>query len=223
MITNLFSVFDPSTPYFSSSNWLSIFILLRVYPSVMWVTKNRNRIAIFSIFRALIKELKPLINKTRYIILIILSIFLYITLNNLIGLFPYIFTASRHIRLTLRIALPTWVSLIIVGWLYNSRNLLIHLIPKRTPYILIPVIVIIETIRNVIRPVTLAIRLAANIIAGHLLIVLVRSTIIKVSLTISPIVGRGQTILTLLEAAVALIQAYVFRVLVTLYCAEFTS
>ena len=80
--------------------------------------------------------------------------------------------------------------------------------------------VIIETIRRLIRPLTLAIRLAANIIAGHLLVSLLINATPLANLISLPILGSAQIILIRLEVAVAAIQAYVFTVLITLYAAE---
>lgn len=101
--------------------------------------------------------------------------------------------------------------------------MLVHLIPQGTPSALIPFIVLIETISNLIRPGTLAVRLTANIIAGHLLIVLLSSATPLTPFFLSPILFNAQVALSLLETAVAFIQAYVFSVLVTLYIAEFTD
>ena len=92
-----------------------------------------------------------------------------------IGLFPYVFTRKSHISFTLTLALPLWLGRIILSITYQYNNLLAHLVPVGTPRFLIPVIVIIETVRNVIRPLTLSIRLAANIVAGHLLLTLLGS------------------------------------------------
>lgn len=135
------------------------------------------------------------------------------------GLFPYIFTARSHIVFTLSFALPIWLGQIFYGWYNNLTNILIHLIPQNTPFVLIPFIVVIEIIRAFIRPLTLSIRASANIIAGHLLISLLRSAAGNFLLFL-PITMVFQLALTGLELAVALIQAYVFRVLITLYSSE---
>jgi len=93
-------------------------------------------------------------------------------------------------------------------------------VPQGTPGPLIPFIVLIETIRNVIRPITLAVRLAANIIAGHLLLTLLGRTGPSLSLTLVTLLLFSQVLLLTLEAAVAVIQSYVFAVLRTLYARE---
>lgn len=86
-----------------------------------------------------------------------------------------------------------------------------------------PFMVVIETIRNIIRPFTLAIRLTANIVAGHLLIVLLNSADPSTPSALAPLLLLAKLALLLLELAVAFIQAYVFSVLVTLYASEFTN
>lgn len=95
-----------------------------------------------------------------------------------------------------------------------------HLVPQGTPAALIPFIVLIETIRNVIRPGTLAVRLAANIIAGHLLLTLLGNTGPSLSTSILVLLIIAQILLLILESAVAIIQSYVFAVLRTLYARE---
>ena len=95
-----------------------------------------------------------------------------------------------------------------------------HLVPQGTPAALIPFIVLIETIRNVIRPGTLAVRLAANIIAGHLLLTLLGNTGPSLSTSILVLLVIAQILLLILESAVAIIQSYVFAVLRTLYARE---
>ena len=98
-----------------------------------------------------------------------------------------------------------------------------HLVPTGTPRFLIPIIVIIETVRRIIRPATLAIRLAANIVAGHLLLTLlgsqgpILSTISLIILIVALI------LLLLLEVGVACIQSYVFTILNSLYLNELMS
>lgn len=144
-------------------------------------------------------------------------------INNVLGLLPFTFTATAHISLTVALALPLWLGLITYGWLNNASNLLVHLVPNGTPTILIPLIVLIETISNLIRPLTLAVRLAANIIAGHLLISLLTGATPITPVLAKPILIGAQLALESLEIAVAIIQAYVFSVLITLYTEETNS
>jgi F-type H+-transporting ATPase subunit a len=98
--------------------------------------------------------------------------------------------------------------------------MLAHLVPLGTPGVLMPFMVLIETTRNVIRPGTLAVRLAANMIAGHLLLVLLGNQGPSASSTILSLLLVTQILLLTLESAVAVIQSYVFAVLATLYSSE---
>jgi F-type H+-transporting ATPase subunit a len=139
------------------------------------------------------------------------------------GLFPYTFTASSHLTFTVALALPLWLGHILYAWFKTPEHILAHLVPLGTPYPLIPFIVLIESVRNIIRPLTLSVRLAANIVAGHLLLTLLSSQCPTApQLVILPLI-ISLILLGVLESAVALIQAYVFRVLRTLYVNEVNS
>ena len=109
---------------------------------------------------------------------------------------------------------------ILLSILFQYNNLLAHLVPLGTPSFLIPVIVIIETVSNVIRPMTLSIRLAANMVAGHLLLTLLGSQGPRVSGLILIILVISLILLLILEVAVACIQSYVFTILSSLYLNE---
>lgn len=223
MISNLFSVFDPSSSIFNLSlNWLRTFIGLLIIPSIYWFIPSRYHIIWNNILTTLHKEFKVLLGNPNQkgITLIFVSLFSLILFNNFIGLFPYIFTSTSHLTLTLILALPLWLAFIIYGWLNHTQHIFAHLVPQGTPGVLIPFIVCIETISNVIRPGTLAVRLTANIIAGHLLITLLGNTGPSLSSIIIIILLIVQILLLILESAVAIIQSYVFAVLRTLYSSE---
>jgi len=222
MIANLFSIFDPSATFSIPLNWLAIFIGVFVLPWGFWVESNRSR-KFFSLIRnQLHNEFKILVGSqgSQGHTLIFITLFLFILFNNFIGLAPYVFTASRHLAITLALSLPLWVSFIIYGWFNHTKHILAHLVPLGTPGILMPFIVLIETISNVIRPGTLAVRLAANIIAGHLLLVLLGNQGPSLSSSLLRILVVTQILLLTLERAVAVIQSYVFAVLATLYSRE---
>ena len=102
----------------------------------------------------------------------------------------------------------------------NPGRFLAHLVPIGTPYVLIPFIVLIELVRNLIRPLTLSVRLAANLVAGHLLMTLISSPSTSRTYLVLVILIRGLVMLIVLESAVAFIQAYVFSILRTLYLRE---
>lgn len=223
MITNLFSVFDPSTTILNLSlNWLSTFLGLLLIPASFWLIPTRFQFLWNSILLTLHKEFKTLLGPTGHngSSFIFISLFSIIVFNNFLGLFPYIFTSTSHLTLTLGLALPLWLSFIIYGWINHTQHIFAHLVPQGTPAVLIPFMVCIETISNVIRPGTLAVRLAANIIAGHLLLTLLGNTGPSLSYVIVSLLIGAQIALLVLESAVAIIQSYVFAVLRTLYSRE---
>lgn len=223
MISNLFSIFDPSTNLFNIPfNWIRTILGIYFIPYSFWLIPNRHFYLWNFILLKLHNEFKTLL-KNNYFqgsTFIFISIFSFILFNNFLGLFPYIFTRTSHLTLSLSISLPLWLRFIIYGWINNSQHIFIHIIPQGTPSILIPFIVLIETISNIIRPGTLAVRLTANIIAGHLLITLLRGTGPRIRNYFIIILIIIQILLLILESAVAVIQSYVIAILRTLYSRE---
>uniref|UniRef100_UPI0030E3A57E ATP synthase F0 subunit 6 n=1 Tax=Euphyes dukesi TaxID=1478503 RepID=UPI0030E3A57E len=223
MMTNLFSIFDPSTNLFNISfNWLSTLLGLLFIPYSFWLIPNRQFILWNLIINKLHQEFKNLLGPNSFpgSTFIFISLFSFVLFNNLLGLFPYIFTSTSHLTISLSISLSLWLSFMIYGWINNSQHMFIHMIPQGTPNILMPFMVIIETISNIIRPGTLAVRLTANMIAGHLLLTLLSSTGISMSNYFIILLILIQILLLTLELAVAMIQSYVIAILSTLYSSE---
>lgn len=165
----------------------------------------------------LTKELKNLIKSSQ--ILIFTRLFIFLLFQNFLGLFPYIFTSSTHLVFGLALGLPLWLGHIIFSYSKQPLFMLAHLTPLGTPRALQPFIVLIEVIRNIIRPLTLRVRLIANIIAGHLLLTLlglIRNRGYRVLFLVLILI----TLIILLELGVAIIQAYVFTLLRRLYISE---
>nr|YP_003587219.1 ATP synthase F0 subunit 6 [Hylobates agilis]BAJ04740.1 ATP synthase 6 [Hylobates agilis] len=152
--------------------------------------------------------------------LMLISLITFIATTNLLGLLPHSFTPTTQLSMNLAMAIPLWAGTVATGLRLKAKNTLAHLLPQGTPTPLIPMLIIIETISLFIQPVALAVRLTANITAGHLLMHLIGAATMALS-TISPpmtpIIFTVLALLTILEIAVALIQAYVFTLLVSLY------
>nr|YP_010563142.1 ATP synthase F0 subunit 6 [Stephanitis chinensis]UYX61148.1 ATP synthase F0 subunit 6 [Stephanitis chinensis] len=217
MMTNLFSTFDPSTSMKMSMNWVSMMMFLIILPMNFWIKKSRMKTTIYILMNTLIKELKMTLNmKSKEVILILVSIFFMILMNNMMGLMPYIFTSTSHMVVNLTLALPLWLSIMLFSWMNKTKMMLIHLTPMGTPEPLMPFMVMIEMISSIIRPISLSVRLTANMITGHLLMTLLETSIQLKNLPILVI----QMFLMTFETAVALIQSYVFMMLMTLYISE---
>lgn len=220
MVNNIFRIFDTSTRTYLALNWLRAFLILLILPYNFWVKQSRYRISWPLLFNSLIMELKSLSNFTYSNIIILISLFIFLLLRNFIGLAPYVFTISRHIRFCLSLSLSIWFGIILFRITNYFNDLCGHLTPHGTPLLLMPFIVLVESIRLIIRPFTLAIRLTANIIAGHLLLSLLGSSGESIFLTLIPFLILPQTLLLILEFAVSFIQAYVFTILRALYSRE---
>nr|ADT82068.1 ATP synthase F0 subunit 6 [Hylobates lar]ADT82081.1 ATP synthase F0 subunit 6 [Hylobates lar]ADT82094.1 ATP synthase F0 subunit 6 [Hylobates lar]ADT82120.1 ATP synthase F0 subunit 6 [Hylobates lar]ADT82133.1 ATP synthase F0 subunit 6 [Hylobates lar] len=152
--------------------------------------------------------------------LMLISLITFIATTNLLGLLPHSFTPTTQLSMNLAMAIPLWAGTVATGFRLKAKNTLAHLLPQGTPTPLIPMLIIIETISLFIQPVALAVRLTANITAGHLLMHLIGAATMAlstISLPATPIIFTVLALLTTLEIAVALIQAYVFTLLVSLY------
>ena len=224
-MTNLFSSFDPMVNIIGFNirlNWISRIIPILILPQAYWITSSQIIKSIENIINYLHGELAAVFGLVALpgTIFTFLRFFFFIFFCNLIGLAPYIFTRSSHISFTLTLALPIWLGRILFSMKNQYNRLFAHLVPTGTPGALIPVIVIIETVSNLIRPGTLSIRLAANIVAGHLLLTLLGSQGPNAQgIVLLVLVGR-LILLLCLELAVACIQAYVFTILRSLYLNE---
>lgn len=223
---SLFSRFDPvSSILLCNFNWISVIIFLIFIPSY-YFRLPRKFFKIYTLAAgSLTQEFSSSMGrvKTLGVTHFFVSAFILILFSNFLGLFPYIFTASRHLTITVRIALPVWLGYILFSSVKNVNFFLSHLVPLGTPYVLIPFIVLIELVSSVIRPLTLSVRLAANIVAGHLLIILIRTPIASVGYGLLIPILAGLLLLIALELAVSVIQAYVFRTLLSLYIIEVNS
>nr|DAC76926.1 TPA_asm: ATP synthase F0 subunit 6 [Tetraponera aethiops] len=221
MMMNLFSVFDPSTNNLFSLNWLSSMIIFFMLPMPFWISHSRLSLMYDLMLKFIFKEFKNLIPFSYSNIIIFASLFLFILVNNFMGLFPYIFTASSHLSFSLSLSLTLWMSIMTFSMINYTNDTLAHLTPMGTPAVLMPFMVLIESISLIIRPFTLAIRLSANMIAGHLLLSLLGSTGESIVMTsILMMMIFSQILLFILEISVSMIQAYVFSILSVLYSSE---
>nr|UGS80312.1 ATP synthase F0 subunit 6 [Graphocaecilius interpretatus] len=224
MMTNLFSVFDPTSSIFNLSiNWMSSFLLFMFMPYIYWLIPSQMNLLWKSIIYILHNEFKTLIGNKSINTgnsMMFISLFTFILFSNVLGLFPYVFTSTSHLVTTLALSLPLWIAFMLYGWINHTIHMFSHLIPQGTPPILMPFMVYIELISNIIRPGTLAVRLSANMIAGHLLMTLLGNTGPMMSMLMINILIITQMALLTLETAVAFIQSYVFAILSTLYSTE---
>lgn len=221
MLINLFSVFDPSSYFGLSINWWLILIVLLFLPFKYFLYCSFLQNSLIGVRININGTLKDIAGGN-YIGLIFVSVatFIYLVVRNLLGLFPFVFAFTSHPFFTLGLGFTLWLSFFLMGWLKNFKNRAAHLVPEGSPLFLAPFIVLIESISHLIRPFTLSIRLAANIMAGHLIIILLAriSSLGLLGFRNSLLLQR---ILLILELGVSIIQGFVFRILLLLYGLEY--
>nr|QDX07545.1 ATP synthase F0 subunit 6 [Callopanchax toddi] len=199
--------------------------LLLPSPSARWINNRFLTLQNWFVIRFANQVFLPINQGGHKWALLLTSLMMFLMMLNILGLLPYTFTPTTQLSMNMAFAVPLWLATVIMGARNQPTATLGHLLPEGTPTLLIPVLIIIETISLFIRPLALGVRLTANLTAGHLLMHLI-ATAVLILLPLMPAVGVLTLILllllTLLEAAVAMIQAYVFVLLLSLYLQENT-
>nr|YP_010227777.1 ATP synthase F0 subunit 6 [Schlechtendalia peitan]ARW70226.1 ATP synthase F0 subunit 6 [Schlechtendalia peitan]UDD86534.1 ATP synthase F0 subunit 6 [Schlechtendalia peitan] len=217
MMMNLFNIFDPSTTFLNlEMNWISTMFIIIIIPNFLWLMPNRINMIFNILLNMLNKEMLMLFKSKNFKSpsFMFISLFMFILLNNFISLFPYIFSSSSHMIFSMSLAIPFWLFYIIISIFKNTKNMISHLIPLNTPIYLAPFMTLIETMSILIRPLSLSIRLTANLIAGHLLMTLLNFN------SLMFIIIFMQMFMMMFELCVAIIQSYVFSILTSLYSSE---
>nr|YP_009177935.1 ATP synthase F0 subunit 6 [Turdus eunomus]AIL50406.1 ATP synthase F0 subunit 6 [Turdus naumanni naumanni]AIT96699.1 ATP synthase F0 subunit 6 [Turdus eunomus]QUI76364.1 ATP synthase F0 subunit 6 [Turdus mupinensis] len=217
---------------FSSPSFLGIPLILisLTFPALLlpslenrWITNRLSTLQLWFINLITKQLMMPLHKKGHKWALILTSLMIFLLLINLLGLLPYTFTPTTQLSMNLALAFPLWLATLLTGLRNQPSATLGHLLPEGTPTPLIPALILIETTSLLIRPLALGVRLTANLTAGHLLIQLI-STATTVLFSTMPAVSLLTLLilflLTILEVAVAMIQAYVFVLLLSLYLQE---
>ena len=147
----------------------------------------------------------------------IFSLFMFVLFCNMIGMLPYAFTVTSHIIVTLVMALFIFISVTIIGFIKHGLKYLNIFVPKGVPIVLLPLITIIEIISYLSRPVSLSVRLFANMMAGHTMMKVFGGFVISLGIVGGWLPLSFSVALTGLEILVAFLQAYVFAILTCIY------
>jgi F-type H+-transporting ATPase subunit a len=153
----------------------------------------------------------------------VFSLFMFILTANLVGLIPYTFTVTSHIIITAALALSVFITVLVYGFWKNGLHFFNLFVPKGIPIYILPLIVFIEVLSFLSRPISHSVRLFANMLAGHITLKVFASFITL--LGGMGIVGMAGAVLplslvvalTALELLVAFLQAYVFAILTCIY------
>lgn len=147
----------------------------------------------------------------------VLTLFLFILFCNVLGLIPYSFTVTSHIIVTLALALVVFIGATIIGFIRNGPGYLKLFVPSGVPGILLPLVVLIEIVSYFIRPLSLSIRLFANMMAGHMMLKVMAGFVVMLGAMAGWLPLFAMVGLYGLELLVAALQAYVFALLTCMY------
>ena len=147
----------------------------------------------------------------------IFSLFMFILFCNMIGMLPYAFTVTSHIIITFVLAAIIFIGVTIIGFVKHGFKYLSIFVPSGVPIFLLPLIVIIEIISYLSRPISLSVRLFANMMAGHTMLKVFGGFVISLGFLGGWLPLSFSVALTGLEILVSFLQAYVFAILTCIY------
>jgi len=147
----------------------------------------------------------------------IFSLFMFVLFCNMLGMLPYAFTVTSHIIVTFALAAVIFIGVTIIGFVNHGIRYLKIFIPSGVPVVLLPIIVIIEIISYLSRPVSLSVRLFANMLAGHTMLKVFGGFVISLGIIGGWLPLSFTVALTGLEILIAFLQAYVFAILTCIY------
>ena len=147
----------------------------------------------------------------------IFSLFTFVLFCNMIGMLPYSFTVTSHIIVTLAFAMFIFIGVTILGFIIHGFKYLKIFVPSGVPMVLLPIIMIIEIISYLSRPISLSVRLFANMMAGHTMLKVFGGFVVSLGLVAGWLPLTFSVALTGLEILVAFLQAYVFAILTCIY------
>ena len=147
----------------------------------------------------------------------IFSIFTFVLMCNMIGMLPYSFTVTSHIIVTMIMALFIFIAVTVIGFFKHGAKYLSIFVPSGVPMVLLPLITVIEIISYLSRPISLSVRLFANMMAGHTMLKVFGSFVLSLGIVGGWLPLTFSVALTGLEILVAFLQAYVFAILTCIY------
>nr|YP_010414998.1 ATP synthase F0 subunit 6 [Littoraria intermedia]URW97520.1 ATP synthase F0 subunit 6 [Littoraria intermedia] len=228
MLVDIFSSFDDNNQVFMSLYilmWTFSLVIILIFSSNYWIATPRwtTLINVFKdtissqVFRSFGLSLGGFLN-------VITGLFLFLIFMNLAGLIPYVFSPTSHLAISLSLGLPLWLSLLISAIFFNPSSVVAGLLPMGAPAPLNPFLVLIETVSILVRPITLSVRLMANMSAGHIVLTLVgnymTASFFATGMFSMLLLISIQVLYTIFEFGISMIQAYIFCLLITLYSDE---
>ena len=209
---------------FTNSSLFMVLVVLSIISFFIIATQNKSLIPnkLQLIAEMIYEFVAKMINDTagqdaRPYFPFILSLFLFVLFSNMIGMIPYSFTITSHIVVTFALAIVIFFGVTIIGFLKHGIKYLELFVPKGVPKLLLPLIIVIEIISYLSRPISLSVRLFANMMAGHTMLKVFGGFVVSLGLVGGWLPLGFSVALTGLEILVAFLQAYVFAILTCIY------
>ena len=155
--------------------------------------------------------------KGKKFIPLIFTLFMFIMVCNLFGMIPYGFTVTSHISITFALAMMVFLLVTLLGFILHGFHFFSLFLPAGTPWWLAPLMVLIELFAYLARPVSLSLRLAANMVAGHVLLKVIAGFIVSMAFYLKIVPIPFVSVLIGFEIFVAILQAYIFTILSCVY------
>ena len=210
---------------FTNSSMMMVLVVIISWSLLQWnkLIPNRWQFVIEYIYINIHSVVQDNLGSQKYFPFV-LCLFIFIAMLNILGLFPYVFVPTAQIVITMGLSVSIIIAVTLKGFLTFKLNFLSILMPGGVPLVLAPFLVVIETASYLIKAISLGVRLAANISAGHLLFAILSGFAFNMlsngMLILSFIPMLIMVFITLLEIMVAVIQAYVFCLLTTIYLGD---
>lgn len=148
---------------------------------------------------------------------LIFTLFMFILTCNLFGMLPYSFTVTSHISVTFALAMLVFLLVTLLGFALHGFHFLSLFLPAGTPWWLAPLMIVIELFAYMARPVSLSLRLAANMVAGHVLLKVMAGFVVSLAIYLKFLPIPFIIVLVGFEIFVAVLQAYIFTILSCVY------
>ena len=156
-------------------------------------------------------------SKARPYFAFIFSLFMFVLFCNMFGMIPYTFTVTSHIAVTFALAMLIFIGVTVIGFIKHGLGFFGFFVPKGVPIFMLPLLVVIEVISYFTRPISLSVRLFANMMAGHTMLKVFSGFVILMGFLGGWLPLAVMVAFTGLEILIAFLQAYVFAILTCIY------
>ena len=218
-------IFETNISYTNSSLFMSLAI---IFVTLLLLLSIKNKSLIPSRFQSISEIFYEFIanmvgdnigDKGRKFFPLIFTLFTFLLFGNMLGMLPYSFTFTSHIIVTFVLAMFIFLLVTLLGIFIHGFKFFGLFVPKGVPMIMLPLMIPIEIISYLSRPISLSVRLFANMMAGHTMLKIFAGFIVPLGIFgVAPLMVN--VALTALEALIAFLQAYVFTILTCLYLNE---